>query len=507
MMDTPAPPASITSRVVTGAGWMVAWRMVSRMLGFVSMLLLASLLAPKDFGIVAMATAVTGAVEGLSQLGVRDALVRLRDERREYYDTAFTFQVARALLTALLIAGLSLFASDLLGEPRLRAILLILAAVTLLAGCENIGVVSFSRALDFRTQFFLQAAPRLLGFAVTTALAFLLRSYWALIAGAAAAKLSSIAVSYVASPHRPRFGLAGWRYLLHFSFWSWAGGLAIMVLSRADPFLLGPVLGTAAFGLYVLSSEIAALPVTELLEPVCAALFPGFSLARRSGSEPVAMGLSVAGALALCTIPFSAGISACSGYLVASLLGPQWEATRPLIATLAWTCTVLPFGWVSATVLSAQGQVRRVFASHAFAAALKVGGILAVRHTQDLGVIGAAVVAITAAESVMFVWQLRAAGNRELRSLAMTLLRAAGSVAATCAVLRFVPGAWAHVGLARGYALVAGGLVGGLTFAVFFACQAALWVVCGRPAGAESRIAGLLQHDPRVRRVLRAWRG
>ncbi len=506
MMDTNTPPASITSRVVTGAGWMVAWRMVSRMLGFVSMLILAGLLAPKDFGIVAMATAVTGAIEGLSQLGVRDALVRLHDERRDYYDTAFTFQVARALLTALLIAGLSLFASGLLGEPRLQPILLLLAFFTVVTGCENIGVVRFSRALDFRTQFFLQAAPRLLGFAVTTALAFLLHSYWALVAGAAMAKLSSVVASYVASPHRPRFGLAGWRYLLHFSFWSWAGGLALMVLTRADPFLLGPALGTAAFGLYVLSSEIASLPVTELLEPACTALFPGFSLARRSGSEPVAMGLSVAGALALCTIPFSAGISACSGYLVASLLGPQWDAARPLIATLAWMCMFLPFSWVAVTVLSAQGQVRRVFASHAIAAAIKVCGILLVRHTQDLSLIGETVVAIIAVESVMFVWQLRAAGNTELRSLAMTLLRAAVSVAATCAVLSFVPGAWAHVGLARGYALVAGGAVGCLTFVVFFACQTALWVACGRPAGAESRIAGLLKHDPRVQRALR-WRG
>ena len=505
-MDAHTPRASIASRVIAGAGWMVAWRMVSRLLGFVSILVLASLLAPKDFGIVAMATAVTGAIEGLSQLGVRDALVRLKDERRDYYDTAFTFQVVRSLLTALLIASLSLFASDLLAEPRLQAILLILAALMVLTGFENIGVVKFSRALDFRTQFLLQAGPRLLGFAITTALAFLLRSYWALIAGAAMAKLSSVVISYVACPHRPRFGLAGWRYLLRFSFWSWAGGLALMVLTRADPFLLGPVLGTSAFGLYVLSNEIASLPVTELLEPACTALFPGFSLVRRGGSDPVAMGLSVAGALALCTIPFSAGISACSGYLVASLLGPQWEAAQPLIAILAWTCMFLPFSWVAVTVLSAQGQVRRVFASHAIAAALKVSGILLVRHTQSLSMVGGAVVAINALESLMFIWQLRAAGNTELRSLVMTLLRAAVSLGVTCAVLSFVPGAWAHVGLGRPYALVAGSAIGGLTFVVFFACQASLWLLCGRPTCAESRIAHLLQNDLRVQHALRAWR-
>lgn len=500
MSDQAAPTRSITSRVAAGAAWMVAWRVVSRALGFISVLILANLLVPADFGIVAVAIAVSAAVEGMFQFGVRDALVRLQGEHRDYYDAAFTIQVVRGLVTATLIAAVSGIAATSMSEPRVSSILLVFAALTAVSGFENIGIVAFSRELNFRIIFLLQAAPRIVGFTVTVAMAFLLHSYWALIVGGAIAKLSGIAVSYVMSPHRPRFGMAGWRYLVHFSFWTWVGGLVLVVLQRADSFLLAPMLGTSAFGLYVLAGEIAALPVTELLEPACIALFPGFALAGRGGTVPAKMGLSVAGALMLFTVPFSAGISASSGYLVMGLLGPQWEAAQPLIAVLAWSCMFLPFSWVTVTALSAQGHVRQVVASHAIAAALKVAAILAVRWTNDLHVITVAMVAVVAVESLMFIWQLWYAGNRELRQLVMTVARLLPSLAITVAALSFFPGVWTNVQPGRFQALITGGGIGAFTFVVFFLCQATLWHVAGQPAGPERRIVDLLASNPYLSR-------
>lgn len=485
---------------------MMAWRFVSRSLGFISVLVLADLLIPGDFGIVAMASAVTGSIESLSQLGVRDALLRLADERRDYYNTAFTIQVGRGLLTCALIVLMSLFSTDLFNEPRLQNVLLVLAGMTLVSSFENIGIVGFARRLDFRSQFLLQAAPRVFGFVVTTSMAFVLRSYWALIIGGMIGKLIGIVMSYLLSPHRPRFGSAGWRYLLHFSFWSWAGSLAILILGRAEPFLLGPVLGVAAIGLITLAMDIAYLPISELLDPACAALFPGFAMANRNGSPPIAIGLSIAGALALVTIPFSIGVSACSGYLVTSLLGTKWEAAQPLIAILAWVCMFSPFAYVSGSVLSAQGQVSRVFASHALAAVLKIAILLAVRNTKDLEFIVLASMMTVVAETAIFIWQLRAAGSHEMRALAMAMARALASTGVTALIISQVPGAWEHVAMDRWLALIAGGVLGGITFTVFFACHVSLWFAVGRPSGPEARLASVLTHNPRVRAAMHtAW--
>ena len=503
-----APSRSITSLVVAGAGWMLAWRMISRLLGFVSLLVLAGLLSPSDFGVVAVATSISGAIDGLSSLGVRDALLRLREDSRHYYDTAFTFQVARGVLSGLLIAGAGWFAVDLFEDARLRVILPILALVVILGSIENIGMVKFSRVLNFQVQFLVLAGPRLFGFLTTTTLAILLHSYWAMIIGTLVGKIVATGSTYIISPHRPSFGLKGWKYLLSFSFWTWMGGLAVTVLQRVDPFLLSPILGTASFGLYILALEIAFMPVTELLEPSCSALFPGFAMARREGADPIGIALSVAGALMLMIMPFSAGISATSGYLVNSLLGPQWQQAQPLIAVLAWTCIFLPFSHVTVTLLSARGQLKRVFVGHTIAAAIKVAAVLAVRNTRDLTLISQVATCVTAAEAVMFIVQLWAAGNREIRMLAMVTMRGVAALAVTCVALWFVPGTWQTLTLDRMTATLAGGAIGLLTFGVFFSVNALLWNLAGRPGGAEQRLYALIYHNPRVSTLvegLMAW--
>jgi lipopolysaccharide exporter len=471
----------------------MGWRMISRSLGFISMLILAHFLMPSDFGVIAIATAVSASIDSLSRLGVRDALVRLHDERRDYYDTAFTFQVARGLLTALLLLIFSLFSQEVFGDARLHGILVLMAAFAVVGGCENIGVVSFTRTLNFRIQFLMQIAPRLAGFIVTTMLAFVLRDYHALIWGMGVNSFAGVAVSYVASPYRPRFGLTGWRYLLGFSFWAWAGGIAIVIWSRADAFLLAPVLGVAMLGVYLLAGEIAMMPVTELLEPACATLLPGFALAQRNGSTPVSMGLTIGGILAVGTIPFAIGVSACSGYLVTGLLGPQWLAARPLIAVLTWASMFSPFSYVCGSVLTAHGQMWRVFISNAAAAALKVVVVLVVRQTHDLTTISVAAVAVVAAESSIFIYQLRAAGSTELRQLGMAMTRVVLSTTGTCAILRLLPGTWDDVTLGRFGALAGGAAIGLLTFVIFLACQLLLWRAGGCPAGVEARLIEMLR--------------
>ncbi|MBV9829454.1 MAG: oligosaccharide flippase family protein [Alphaproteobacteria bacterium] len=484
--------ASIGRRVLAGTGWNMGWRVATRSLDFISLLVLARLLIPADFGIVALASSVSASIDALSQLGVKDALVRLHDERRDYYDTAFTFQVIRGALTAVLLAGFSQFSDAWLGDARLHDILLIMAALALVAGAENIGVVTFTRELNFRMQVMMQAVPRVLGFLTTVGLALALRNYWAIVGGIVVLRTTGVAITYVAAPHRPRFGLTGWRYLASFSFWAWAGSLAGIIWGRSDGFLLGPVLGPSILGIYMMGVQLALMPVTELLEPACAALFPGFAMAQRGGAKPTAMALGVTGVLVLATIPFSIGVSACSGYLVTALLGPQWQEARLVIAILAFVCLFSPFSYVCSSVLSAQGHVRSVFVTNAIAAAVKVTVVLSVRQTHDLPLIAVAAVAVVSGEALLFLWQLRAGSTAEFRQLVATLIRAFFAAIVTTAFAYFLlPGSWSVVTLDRIPALAAGGAVGASTFLIFWICHALFWLAAGRPAGAEARVASL----------------
>jgi lipopolysaccharide exporter len=169
------PGASLVRLTAIGATWMVAWRMVTRILGLASTLILARVLVPADFGLLAMATTFAAAVEAFSQLGLQDALVR-HPRGEALMDTAFTLQVGRAILTSLLVALAAPAAAWWFEEPRLVPVLLILAVSSLVAGAENVGIVEFRREMRYDKQFILLSGPRLLQVAVTIPLALCCRA-------------------------------------------------------------------------------------------------------------------------------------------------------------------------------------------------------------------------------------------------------------------------------------------------------------------------------------------
>jgi len=176
---------SLGRRATIGAGWVVAWRGVSRLLGVANTIILARLLVPADFGLVAMAITFETSLLMMSAFPVQDALLRRTEAGTDLHSVAFTIQAVRALLTSLIIAAAAPIAADWFSEPRLTLLVLALAATTAVNGLANIGMVEFQRELRFDVQFKLQLLSAMLQMLATLGTAWLTRSYWALVVGLA----------------------------------------------------------------------------------------------------------------------------------------------------------------------------------------------------------------------------------------------------------------------------------------------------------------------------------
>ena len=491
--DADARSGSVSNRTVIGAGWMVAWRMMTRALGLVSTLVLARILVPADFGLIAMATAFSASVGALSELGVSDALIRRQENERGHYDTAFTMQAIRGLLTGAIIAAGAWAASDWFNEPRLLPVMFVLAALAITSGLDNIGIVEFRRSLRFDMEFRLLFLPRIAGFCTTLAMAWLLRSFWALLIGITASQLLRVVMTYVVHPYRPRLSLSHWRDLVGFSFWSWMTSLVSLLWDRLDAFVLGPVLGPAKLGVYLIAGEIAVMPISELVAPASNALFPGLSMAQQRGTRLVGLVFSVTSTMLLIVAPLTIGVSATSGYVVAALLGPNWEAARPLIAIFVWLCIMSPFSFVCMTVLKATGAVRQHFISVAGAVAFKIPVLYGVVQTgARLEVAAVAAIACTAVECGLFLLQLRGLGDTRWRESLGGLLRITASGAFVSGTLAASGLGWQPVAMASVPALLVGGTIGFGAIVLFAAAQLALWWGSGRPEGPEHRMLGLV---------------
>ena len=494
---SPDQSSTLGRKTLVGIGWIGAWRMVARGLGFISTLVLARLLFPTDFGLVAMASAFAGAIGSLSEFPVEDALVRRIETDTRLHDVAFTFQFGRALATGGLMALTAPIAAQWFSEPRLTAVVLVLAGLTAISGLDNIGIVEFRRQMRFDVQFRILLVPRLLQFFSTILAAWLTHSYWALLIGIGVQRLSRLVATYLIHSYRPRISLSGWRDIAGFSLWLWATGLLSLAWDRYDTFLVGHYFGSAALGLYMVASQIAMLPVAELVIPAAGVLLAGFAFSRRSGGTATTNAVPLSTALFFVVTPMALVLSFGSSYVVALLLGGKWGAAAPLISIIAWACLAAPLRQICGAVLITIGEVRRQFIAVAAASLVRVVVVYIAARYFSLAAVAVAAVGLSSLEALFFVLQVRAVGYARLRHSAFGLIRGAVAAMATLFVLARWGAAWSptlpSIALSSPYvnSLVHLVILGTLALTTFVVSGAVAWVVSGRPEGPEKLLVRL----------------
>ena len=114
---------SNTSRasVFKGAAWIALSRIFVNAIGLVSMVVLARLLLPSDFGLVALAKSISMVVGALTELSLVQSLIQHRDPRDHHFNTAWTLNAIRSLILALVMVVLAGPSAELYGDDRLRA--------------------------------------------------------------------------------------------------------------------------------------------------------------------------------------------------------------------------------------------------------------------------------------------------------------------------------------------------------------------------------------------------
>lgn len=343
--------------VARGAVLVVAMRWTDRLVGVLSTVILARLLLPEDFGIVAMASIVVGLIDTLLDLGVGSALVQNKHAGREEFDTAWTLRLLQAAFAALLIWLAAPFAAEYFRDPRVIDVIRVMALAILIGGFENIGIVAFQKNMEFGRDFQFFFFRRVAGFVVTIALAFSLKSYWAMVIGAVVGRTVGVAISYSLHEYRPRFSMARFRQLWSFSKWIIIGNVGGYALMQVDKFLVGRRTDAATMGSYSLADDIAAMPTTELLSPLSRVLFPVFVDSAHDPEKLRGAFCKAIGVQSLVALPAGVGLFTIAGDAVLLLLGERWEQAVPLVQTLALINIFSALSYSSSYLLLALGKV------------------------------------------------------------------------------------------------------------------------------------------------------
>lgn len=347
---------AIGKSVAAGALWMIALKVIERSIGVISTTILARLLIPADFGLVAMAMAIFAILELTGQFGFDHAIIRKQDVTRSQLDTAWTLTICHGLLSGLALALLAAPAAQFFNEPRLEHIVHVLAVIAVIQGFENIGIMLFRKDLKFRKDFNFFLAKKLIAFACTVSLAFTFKSYWALVGGILASRTAGVVLSYVVHPYRPRLSFSATRELLGFSKWVILTGFLGYFRTRGPDFILGRLAGAGSVGVFRVADELASLPTTELMFPIARAAYPGYAKVAHDRAALRQAYLAVQGSIIMLTLPAGIGIVMLADPFVKALLGFNWLGAIPLIQILGLYGTLRVFQTTNNAIFNVLGK-------------------------------------------------------------------------------------------------------------------------------------------------------
>lgn len=485
-----------------GASWIGSSRLIVNAIGLVSTLVLARLLVPQDFGLVAIAESVFGLVGAVTELMLANSLIQHRRPRAHHYHTAWTLNLARAALLAGIMALLGVPFAWIYGDERFVGLFLVLAGATLIGGLENPTLVIMWRKLIFWQDFVLNVSSKLVGFLVALGIAYYFRSYWALVIGAFAAQVTRVAVSYVIRPYLPRFSLRGYRDLLSFSVWLTLSNGIQTANWRLDPLLLGLFVPSATVGQFSVGNRLAYLPVKEGLGPLRSLFFPAFSRMQDDMHRLRHAYLNGQGMVALVAMPVGFGFALIAAPMIELALGANWLPAVPVIQVFAAMSAIQACESVQPLAM-ALDRTHRVFRRDMQVFLVRIPLVLAgltLGAANGLTALMGIVLGSAAGSLVLFVLSLRLvtslSGLSIASQLSVTVRPFLAAVVMSAGLLLTMRHPAMRSALDSPLAQVAFCITAGSI--LYVATLALFWIASGRREGAESAILGLAH---------RAWLG
>jgi lipopolysaccharide exporter len=484
-IDNPSPVSggeeiSLERHMMRGSLWTIALRWCARLTGLISTVILARLLTPADYGLVAIASLIIGPIAIFTQTGQGAALIQHANPTRDHYDSAWTVSVLIGVGAGLAVLALAPITTAYFEEPRAGLIADVLGLRLMLYGLQNIGVVNFQRHLRFQRSFWFNVIPPFVSFVVTIVAAYIFRNYWALVIGIMVEQLTTLVLSYVMDPFRPRFCLSKVREIWSFSIWSLALNVGWYLSGMMDRIAIGSFAGAAGMGRYYVASDIAAAPTQEILQPMFSVLFPVMARAQHDAAKRRQLYLNVLYSAALVCTSTAVGTALVADDLVDLVLGPQWADIKPLIPLFALSWAVAGASGSVFTSFLAIGQPRKAVQLLAFrllAMALLMFPVA--YYFRNLEAVAATrlILALLIAPTLFAV--LMKPLDLTIRDFTVTLWRPVTAGLAMTSVVLGINAAFTFNGLLRLIVDI------GVGAAIYGAAIFLMWVAIGRPEGPE----------------------
>jgi O-antigen/teichoic acid export membrane protein len=467
---------------------MVGARLLSRVIDLATMLVLAHILLPRDFGLVAIAMTVIFIIEAVLELPVSQALVWLQVIEPAHYDTAFTLSLLRGLALGFIVCAVSWPFAKFYADSRLFPLVCLLSVAPAARGLVSPRLADFSKNIDFSPDFTMEILGKVAAFLIAIVLGLTTRSYWAIAAGTVVAPVVGTVTSYVLAPYRPRLSLSAWSSFSGFLGW-YTTAQAINALNwQADRLMLGKIMSKSELGLFTAANDAATIPVMAFISPIDRPLLSAFSMLKEQPQRLAQSYQRSANGIVTLGLPILIGESLLAHPAVRLMLGSQWKGSAPLLQWLAISLVPALFALPMSPLVMSFGRTKVFFRRNVFEVCVKLPLVVfgAIKY-GFMGVIIARCISVSATAFFCMVIVQRLIGlpiHRQLLGPWRSVVSATVMALVIWLAAPALTTSNAIAPLAAGLLLVA--VLGATTYCVVLG---SLWAASGSPAGLEAMIA------------------
>jgi len=299
---------------------------INRGLNIITKILLARLLFPEDFGLIAIAMIIINAIALFREMGIESALVYRKDQIKEAADTAFImlpFIGISLYTTAFLLAP---YAAEFYNESAIDEIIKISGITLILTSFSSIPITLFAKNLNFKKRMTPEVVSNISYSIITVFLALQGFRVWSLVYGGLAAGFIGLVTVWAITPYRPslRFDKKLAMEMITYGKYVLGAQIVIFILINIDNAVIGKILDIRALGYYAMAYSIANLPATNITHILGKILFPTYSKLQDDKKKFSMLFLKVVEYVSFLTVPASFMIFIFSPELIQYVIGIKW---------------------------------------------------------------------------------------------------------------------------------------------------------------------------------------
>jgi len=374
--------ANIAQRSVRGGAMLFAAQAVKVLAQFGAVVVLARLLPPAAFGLIAMTGALYMMLDPIRELGLSSATIQKPDITHAQVSTLFWINVGLGVFVASSLFLAAPLIAAFYGEPELIAVTRWIAIGFLISGSGAQHWALLRRQMRFGSVALLESSAEVISFAVAIAAAMAGAGYWALVVQRLVSPILITTGCWTLCrwrPGRPAL-VPGLSELLGYGG-SLAGTSMIGIVSRSvDQVMIGWFWGAGTLGLYERAAKLLMLPINNIVMPLYSVGMPTLSRLTADQERYRRAFCEILEKLAMMTVPAAAAIVATADWTTDVLFGPQWSAAAPLVACFALVAAYQPSIYVTGLLYMTQMRPRELVRTSIVDASISIGVIFLTLH-------------------------------------------------------------------------------------------------------------------------------